>query len=353
MCNACNTLNVEQTEAFAGKMLGIANGGALALMISVGHRTGLFDTMREIGESACGTIAERAGLNERYVREWLGAMVAGGVVENDPETLTYRLPPEHAAWLTRKAAPDNFAVAMQFISLLGNVENDIVDCFKNGGGVPYSRFDRFHTVMAEESAQSVVSGLEEHILPLMPEMIERLEKGIDVLDVGCGSGRAMNRLAERFPNSRFVGIDFSSEAIAVARSERTTNNVAFEQRDATDIDGQYDLITAFDAIHDQIQPAKVLAAIRRALRPDGAFLMQDIKGHSAHHQNTEMPLAPFLYTISCMHCMTVSLSAGGAGLGAMWGRELAESMLRDAGFGRTDVNELDHDIMNFWYVSRP
>jgi len=357
MCNACSALNVEQSEAFAAKMMQIANSGALALMVSIGHRTRLFDSMSETGAATCGEIASRAGLNERYVREWLGAMVTGGIVENDGEAGTYLLPAEHAAWLTRAASPDNFAVALQFIPLLGSVESDIVECFQRGGGVPYSRYTRFHEVMAEESSQSVVSGLEEHIVPLVPGLIERLESGIEVLDVGCGSGRAMNWLARRFPKSRFVGYDFSEEAIANARREarlHATGNVTFRVRDvaAVEENGHFDLITAFDAIHDQADPAGVLAAIRRALKPDGVFLMQDIKGHSAHHENTEIPLAPLLYTISCMHCMTVSLAAGGAGLGAMWGRELAERMLDDAGFGTLEVLELDHDIMNYWYVAR-
>ena len=357
MCNACSALNVDQSEAFAAKMMQIANSGALALMVSIGHRTRLFDTMRETGAGTCGEIASRAGLNERYVREWLGAMVTGGIIENDGEAGTYRLPEEHAAWLTRSASPDNFAVSLQFIPLLGSVESEIVECFQRGGGVPYSRYGRFHEVMAEESNQSVVSGLEEHIVPLVPGLIDRLEAGIEVLDVGCGSGRAMNWLARRFPASRFVGYDFSEEAIANARREarlHATANVTFRVRDVAAVEekGCFDLITAFDAIHDQADPAAVLAAIRRALKPDGVFLMQDIKGHTAHHENTDIPLAPLLYTISCMHCVTVSLAAGGAGLGAMWGRELAERMLDDAGFGTVEVLELDHDIMNYWYVSR-
>ena len=357
MCTACSTLNPEQSEAFAGRMIEIANHGALALMISVGHRTRLFDTMTALDAASAGELASEAGLNVRYVREWLGAMVTGGIVVHDPDAGTYSLPVEHAAWLTRSASPDNLAVTAQFIPLLGSVEDDIVECFQRGGGVPYSRFRRFHEVMAEESAQSVVSGLEEHILPLVDGLLARLEQGIDVLDVGCGSGRAMNWLARRFPNSRFVGYDFSEEAIANARREaraHATPNVAFHVRDVAALDerARYDLVTAFDAIHDQARPDAVLAGIQRALRPDGVFLMQDIKAATPHHENIGNPLAPLLYTVSCMHCMTVSLAAGGAGLGAMWGRQLAESMLAEAGFAGVDVRELPHDIMNYWYIVR-
>jgi len=352
MCIAC--LDTDKAEAFAGRMFDILTGGALSLMTSVGHRTGLFDAMTE--PMTCPELATRAGLNERYVREWLGAMVTGGIVELDPETGLYTLPPEHAACLTRAASPDNLAVPAQFIPLLGSVEDDIVACFRKGGGVPYARYGRFHEVMADESDQSVVSGLEEHVLPLVPGLAARLERGIDVLDIGCGSGRAMNRLARRYPRSRFTGYDFSELAIGNARREafeHGTENVRFQVRDVARLEeaGQFDLVTAFDAIHDQARPAEVLRGIRRALREDGTFLMQDIKGQSSHHANVGNPIAPLLYTISCLHCMSVSLASGGAGLGAMWGRELAEKMLAEAGFRALDVHELPHDVMNYWYVA--
>jgi len=357
MCMACKTINEERAEEFAGRLLELVNGGAITLMISVGHRTGLFDAMAAMEPSTSEEIAQGAGLNERYVREWLGAMVTGGIVECDGDRKTYHLPTEHAAFLTRSSSPDNLAVTAQFLPLLSSVEDEIVDCFHEGGGVHYGRYGRFHEIMAEESAQSVVAGIEEHVLPLIPGLAERLERGIEVLDIGCGSGRAMNWMAQRFPRSRFCGYDFSEEAIGNALRERNRlglENVEFRVRDAAQLGetDRFDLITAFDAIHDQAKPADVLAGIRRALRPGGVFLMQDIKGSSEHHRNVGNPIAPLLYTISCMHCMTVSLANDGAGLGAMWGRELAESMLREAGFDSVEVNELPHDIQNYWYVAR-
>ena len=201
-----------KAEAFAGRLLSALNDGALCLMASIGHRTGLFDAMRDQPPQTSREIAARAGLNERYVREWLGAMVTSGVVSVDPQSVRYHLPPEHAAYLTRAAAADNLAVFAQYVPLLGSVEDDIVECFKNGGGVPYERFPRFHAVMAEDSGLSVLSSLESHILPLVPGLAEQLERGVRALDVGCGSGRILNRLAELFPKSRFVGMDLSKEA---------------------------------------------------------------------------------------------------------------------------------------------
>jgi len=357
MCSNCGgvTIDPARSDAFSERFVEILNGGALALMLSIGHRTGLFDTMARIGPATSERIAAEAGLNERYVREWLGAMTTGRVVEQDGER--YELPAEHARWLTRAAAPDNLAVSTQFFSVLGSVEDEIVACFRDGGGVPYERYGRFHEVMAEESGQTVVAALDEHILPLVPDLVERLERGIRVLDVGCGRGQALLELAARYPNSTFRGYDLSAEAVAWANGEasaRGLGNVSFESVDLSEWSepDAFDAVVAFDAIHDQKDPAHLLGAVHEALRPGGIFLAQDIAGSSTHAGNMENPVAPFIYTISCMHCMTVSLAQGGAGLGAAWGQELAERMFREAGFEGVEAHRLEHDIMNVFYVLR-
>ena len=169
------------TETFADRLVGVLNDGALCLMVSVGHRTGLFDTMSGMDPATSEAIARQAGLNERYVREWLGAMVTSRVVEYDPTAKSYALPAADAAALTRAAAADNMAVFTQYIGELGSVESDIVDCFTKGGGVPYERYRRFHEVMAEDIGQSVLSSLESHILPLVLGLTDRLTEGIRVL----------------------------------------------------------------------------------------------------------------------------------------------------------------------------
>jgi SAM-dependent methyltransferase len=344
-----------KADAFADQLLSMLNSGALSVMTSIGHRSGLFDVMQKLPLSTSQEIADAAGLNERYVREWLGAMVTGGFIDYDPGAKAYSLPPEHAAFLCRQASPDNIAVYAQYIAMMGSMEEKILTCFKNGGGVPYTEFERFHEVMAEDSSQTVVSALLEHILPLVPGLPGKLERGIEVLDVGCGAGRAINLMARTYPHSSFRGCDFSEEAIGLARDEAQSNNTpnaVFEVRDVTNLGetGRYDLVTAFDAIHDQVAPDKVLASIADALKPDGVFLMQDIAASSFVEKNLEHPIAPLLYALSTMHCMTVSLSGGGAGLGTMWGEELATSMLKEAGFGQVDINRLPHDFQNSFYV---
>ena len=347
-----------KAEAFAGQLLTTLNQGSLCLMVSVGHRTGLFDVMAQLPPSRPADIASRAGLNERYVREWLGAMVTGRVVSVDPSTGTYALPPEHAAYLTRAAAADNMAAFTQYIAVLAGVEDDIVDCFRNGGGVPYAKFPRFHEVMAEDSGQSVMSSLQSQILPLVPELSERLTNGIRVLDAGCGRGHIITRLAELYPRSRFVGMDLSREATTYARREAAragVGNAEFIEVDLSTFDtsaepAAFDFVTTFDAIHDQARPLNVLKGIHRTLKSDGVYLMQDISGTSHVHKDIDHPLGTFLYTVSCMHCMTVSLAQGGEGLGAMWGEEKTREYLQKAGFRSITTHKLAHDIQNNWYV---
>jgi SAM-dependent methyltransferase len=344
-------------EEFADRVTRLLNDGALALMMSIGHQVGLFDTMSDLPASTSQQIADAAALNERYVREWLGAMTAGRIVTYDANDQTYVLPVEHATCLTRAAGPENLAVQSQYIPLLASVQPEILECFRKGGGVPYEAFDDFHRIMAEESGSAHEVALIDTTLPLVPGLGERLTRGIDVLDVGCGSGHALNLMATVFPKSRFRGYDFSLEAIERGRAEaveRGLTNVEFETRDVTKLGETeaFDLITAFDAIHDQADPAAVLAGIAKALRSGGAFLMVDVAASSHLHENLDHPLGPFLYTISCMHCMTVSLSLGGAGLGAMWGEQKALEMLNEAGFGRVEVKRIDGDITSAYYIAR-
>lgn len=350
--------NIDQvkSDAFADYMLDVLNHGALSLMISIGHKTRLFDIMSGMAPSTSEQIAGAAGLRERYVREWLAAMVTGRVIEYDPAQATYSLPAEYAAWLTRDAGTNNLAFQAQYIPMLANVQEKIVDCFSRGGGVSYASFPDFQRLMAEESEQVVDSNLLQVTLPLVPGLGERLQAGIDVADIGCGSGHALNVMARAFPRSRFAGYDFSQEGIAAAQAEARElglTNTHFEVRDVShlDLSERYDFITAFDSIHDQARPAEVLETIVQALRPGGVFLMLDIRASSLLEENMKHPLAPFIYTISCNHCMTVSLAEDGAGLGAMWGEQVASQMLRDAGFTQLEVKHVKGDVANSYYIA--
>jgi SAM-dependent methyltransferase len=346
-----------KAEAFAGWMLSIINSGMLSLMVSVGHRTGLFDAMAGMAPSTSAEIASAAGLNERYVREWLGAMTTGRIVELDPESAMYHLPSEHAGIVTRAAGVDNLASFAQNVAMLGLVESDIVERFREGGGVPYARFPDFQHVMAEGSGAVHDAALIDGILPLVDGLVDLLQAGIAVADVGCGSGHAINLMAEAFPESRFVGYDFSEAGIAAGTAEAAAkglSNATFEVRDAATLGRppRFDVVTVFDAIHDQAQPRRVLKGIADCLRDDGVFLCVDVRASSNVHENLEHPLGPFLYTMSCMHCMTVSLAQNGEGLGAVWGEQKALELFAEAGFREVEVKTVDGDIVNNYYIAR-
>lgn len=357
MCTLCKSLDTSKIDAFGSRLLSTLNEASLAVMISLGHRSGLFDTMAKLPPASSHAIAEASHLNERYVREWLAAMLVGRIVDHQPDAGTWSLPAEHAALLTRAAAPNNFAAFMQYIGQFGEVEDKILHCFRHGGGVPYGEFKRFHEIMAEDSGQTVVPALFTHILPLVPGLHERLEAGIDVLDLGCGRGIALRMLAARYPRSRFLGVDLSGEAIAWATEQAAQDgliNLRYEQTDAASFDrpAAFDFVVTFDAIHDQARPDIVLANIARALRKDGVYLMQDIKASSHPMDNVSHPAGPFLYTVSTLHCMTVSLAAGGMGLGTCWGRQVATRMLGEAGFTSVQIEQLSHDFQNEYYIAQ-
>jgi SAM-dependent methyltransferase len=330
-------------------------GGGQTLLISIGHQTGLFDTLATLPPSTSQQIAESAGLHERYVREWLGGMVVGRIVDYSPADKTYALPQAHAALLTRAAGPKNLGPVARLIELCASVERPVVDCFRQGGGVPYSAFVGLNDCLADLNGPVVDATLVQSTLRLASGLVDRLESGIDVADVGCGSGHAVNVMARRFPRSRLVGFDFSEEAIAAARDEARElglANARFEVRDVATLDVRdaYDLITVFDAIHDQARPKTVLTAIHRALRPGGTYLMADIAGSSNLEENLENPLAPISYAVSLTHCMTVSLALGGEGLGNMWGEQTTVAYLREAGFHDVEVKQVEGDIMNNFYI---
>jgi len=341
---------------FAERMNQMMNEAMLALMVSVGHRTGLFDTMAAMPAATSPEIAARAGLNERYVREWLAAMTTGKIVDHDGGAGTFALPADHGAWLTRASGQDNLAIQAQYVGLLALVEDQIVDCFRHGGGVPYSAFPKFQALMAEDSGAVRDATLIDVTLPLVPGLVGRLEHGIDVADVGCGFGHAVNLMAEAFPRSRFAGFDFSDTGIAAARAEAEHQglaNVRFDKRDAARLGetARFDFMTTFDSVHDQARPDLVLAGIAQALRPDGVYLCADISASSKLSENLDHPFGPFGYTISCMHCMTVSLADGGMGLGAMWGEQKAQEMLTDAGFTSIEATHVDGDIANTYFIA--
>lgn len=348
-------IDVERAKAFGERLFGLYTGGILTLMVEIGHRTGLFEAAAR-GPATSEELARRAALQERYVREWLGAMTTSGIFEYDRESRRYTLPPEHAACLTGRTA-FNMAPVSQMASTLGKNVRRIVGAFAHGGGVPYSEFQPEFTDLMDQSGRY---GYDLHLIPVYLPMAkglpERLRQGIRAADVGCGTGHCVNLMAKAYPDSTFVGYDIGEEAVAKGRVEAREmglSNARFEVMDAAKLPAEpkFDLITAFDTIHDQAAPAAVLRRIERALALGGVFMMVDIKASSDVADNIGNPMAPLLYGLSVLHCMTVSLAEGGAGLGTVWGEQLALRMLAEAGFTDVTVHEAP-DPMNSVYICR-
>jgi 2-polyprenyl-3-methyl-5-hydroxy-6-metoxy-1,4-benzoquinol methylase len=355
----------KKEKAFNQKMMDILNYGALNLAMGIGYKTGLFDVMEQMeGPASATEISARSNLNQRYVSEWLGVMVTGQIIEmvsEESKENTYFFPREHAGCLTRRSGDANLGVYTQEIPLLtrcalAEVENG----FSSGDGVPFSCYPEFQGFMAELSNAKHEQVLVNQFLPGVDkgELVRRLENGINVCDLGCGEGVALNLMARHFPRSNFVGMDTHVAAIKTARAaavEKGLENVVYQTQDAALIKGnaefqeRFDYITAFDAIHDQTRPLDALKGVRYMLSPHGIFSMVDIDAGSDHSQNLNHPMGPFLYTVSLMHCMPVGLVDGGTGLGMMWGREKAVQLLGKAGFKTVDVIEMEHDPFNIHY----
>ncbi len=329
-------LDRKRVQEFARKLFGLYTGGLLTLMVELGHRTGLFEAAAR-GPATSAELAERAGLDERYVREWLGAVATGGLVEYDPATGRFTLPPEHARCLTGPSSR-NLAPASQTLRMLAARLPRVAECFRRGGGVPYAEYQPDFTEAQDAAWRRLYDGLLiRGFLPVVKGLPERLEAGIRVADVGCGTGHALNLMAREYPRSAFVGYDLGEEAIDRARAEAREMglaNVRFERLDAAALppEPKLDLVTSFDAIHDQRDPAAVLRRIAEALAPGGVYMMVEPRASSRLEANLGNPFAPYIYGTSVLHCMTVSLAEGGAGLGTAWGEELARRMLAEAGF---------------------
>lgn len=344
-------------ELFFGRVAQIVDAGAVSIMLSIGHRLGLFDTLAKLPPNTSAQIAEAGELAERYVREWLAVMVVADIITYDAESKTYHLPAEHAACLTKNALAGNLAIYAQFVAMAGATEDRLLACFETGEGLSYAAYPCFHQIMAEDSSQTVAANISKLLAELVPEVSLRLAEGINVLDAGCGSGLTLVAMAGLFPRSQFVGYDLCADVVSAAReaaSRQGLDNVRFDVVDLAswETSDEFDLITSFDAVHDTSDPQELLKRVHAALRPGGVFLMQDIGGSAYLENNRDFPFAALLYTMSTVHCTPVSLAQNGKGLGTMWGWETAERMLRAAGFQHIERHVIPDDPMNVWFVSR-
>ena len=355
-------------DSFSERMIKILNYGALNLALAIGYRTGLLDAM-DLFESpqTLESIAEKTGLNSRYIKEWLGVMVTGEIVEISrtpaAENLYY-LPKHCGDLITRRAGNANLGVYTQEMPLLiASAMEAVIDGFSTGAGVTYDHYPKFQSFMTQLADAKHRRVLVDRFLPSVDNgrLLELMHAGIRVCDLGCAEGVALMLMAGAFPQSRFLGIDISEDAIE--KAQRQTRRQHIENLDFMVLDAAYlkenvelkesfDYVTAFDVIHDQTRPLEVLHGIYHILAPAGLFSMVDIAAHSNLADNLDHPMGPFLYAVSLMHCLPVGLVDEGAGLGMMWGRKKAVDMLNQAGFQKIQVSQIPDDPFNFHFLSR-
>jgi hypothetical protein len=345
--------NREIAGAFLDKLKASYQGAMLTMLLDVGHRTGLLVAAAQAPATAA-QLAVTTGLSARHIREWASGLAVAGVMTYDAQTQQFAFPAEHAMWLTGNRYTNLAPVAGMVIGLAPRAD-EVIEAMRTGGGVPYESYRPHFTHAMDQVGRARYDALlVRAYLPNAPGLTERLSVGATVADVGCGTGHCLNLMAQAFPNSTFTGYDFSGEAIALARVEATNmglTNATFEVADVRSLPADaFDVVFAFDAIHDQADPAGVLGEIRAAIRTGGEFFMVDIRASSNLEDNIGEAGNVIIYGTSLFHCMEVSLAQGGAGLGTAWGKQLATSMLHDAGFESVVIHDIEADPSNCIYV---
>lgn len=344
----------EKIEAFLDRFVGFASGAAVLGLLAVADRSGLSSYLAENPAGTAAEIAEGARLDKRYVEEILSGLAAAGVVTYEPETGVFDLPEEHALFIADESSPYFMGGWMDMIpSAMTQIEG-VANATVHGGGVGFEEFggSMIRGIDRGNSPSQRVF-LTSRWLPAVPGLVDRLEGGIRVADVGCGSGTAAIAIAETFPESRVFGYDVSQEALAVARGRAEgVPNVEFHvyAADEIPVDPGFDLIITFDVIHDLANPLAGMTRIREALRDGGQYLLMEPNASSRLEENLH-DRGALLYGISALHCMTQSLAREGAGLGAVWGRQRAEKMAEEAGFTRfTPLDDISNRFSAFYLL---
>lgn len=334
----------------------LLNNAFVVFALDVGHQAGLFEVMAAAGSVTSDQLAAASGLSERPVREWLALVTVRGVVEYDADRATYSLPSGMAPFVTGEGM--NLAAFAGDVAVNAHYVPLVVRSLHDGRGIEYHEQPEFTSRMAAVNRRLYDNSLLDGYIRVVPGLVERLSAGLRACDLGCGSGHVVNLLGRAFPASSFVGFDFSDEAIAAARGEAEAwelPNVEFDARDVAALpgDASFDVVFAFDAIHDLARPRQVLAEARRVLADDGVFMMVDPATSSKLEDNLFHPMGPYIYGFSLFHCMQVSLAQGGEGLGTAYGQQKARELLTEAGFADVDVlAPASMDAFNGIYVAR-
>lgn len=350
----------DDIKLFALRVWSYKQGEVVSLMIHLGDRLGLYRAMAGKAAMTAASVAAATGLEERWVLEWMRSQAAAGLLATE-DGLRFALPDEAVPVLADESGSLWFAAgAFRGGVAPPDVVDRLAEAFRTGVGLSYddlgpSAAHEVERMLGPWTRLALVPA----ILPALPGVVDRLRDGARVADVGCGAGLAVIAMAEAFPQSRFEGFDPSRHAIERARwrlAESGLTNASFHVQEAAELPTAptFDFVLTLDCLHDMPHPAEAMAAIRRAIAPDGVWLIKEIKGAPSWQENLKNPLLAMMYGTSVATCMSSALSEpGGAGLGTLGlHRELAEEMCRQAGFRHFVVHDFD-DPANLYYEVRP
>lgn len=351
-------MDKDKIKSFSERFFADMAGAMTAGMGYLGVKTGLFRAMAGKGAMTLDDVAKATGLQGRYVEEWLKGMTAAGYLDYDAARETFRLPDEHA-YLVASEGTDHFLGSLYAMApVMLRTAPEVADAFQKGGGV------HFHDIGTDgvEALDVLNRGayenrLASYWLKTVPDTVTRLENAGRAIDIGCGAGRICIVLAKAFPKAEIVGLDPDAESIRQAKeaaAEAGVNGalrfVAQSTADFRDTQG-FDLMTAFDCIHDFAAPEQTLREMRGLLKPDGTLFIAEPKAADRLEDNVN-PVATMFYGFSLFHCMTQSLARGGPGLGTCLGPKRMEDLLRDAGFTRFEILPIKSQV-NLFYAARP
>ena len=348
-------MDKQKSNAFMLKLVGDVSTALAGALLVVGDRAGLFKAMANAGALTPAALAERSGIGERYVQEWLAVMAGAGYVEYDAELHSFTLPDEHALFLADSESEYYLASLFQSLPTMAAAIPQLVDAFKHGGGVSFKDYgSELPRTLADMNRTVYESRLVKTWMPFMPEVVQRLQGGGRALDVGCGMGVVPLALARGFPAAHITGIDVDAHSIALAKARSAEiddpQRLQYQQLGVEELptDTGWDFISTFDVIHDLPDPVAALGHMRRALNQGGTYLMVEPKVADDLKDNLANPFARMLYGISCLHCVPQSLASGGLGLGACWGEKRARSLAAQAGFQHFERLDIRSPALAFY-----
>lgn len=330
----------QRIQQFAGQVVTDLAAAMAGVMTNLGHKLGLYRAMAESGPIHSEELARRTATNERSVREWLNGQVAGGYVHFDPATKRYLLPPEHAFVLATPDSPAFLPPAFDVAATLWHDEDRILAAFRSGEGVGWHEHDcRLFTGTEAFFRNAYRAHLTQSWIPSLKGVQERLTRGGHVADIGCGHGASVILMAQAFPKSTFVGMDYHESSILVARERALQAGVAHRSRFEVATPRvlassreKFDLVCFMDSLHDMGDPLEAVSASRQAMAPSGALMLVEPFAKDRSEENIG-PVARMYYSASAGLCTQNALSQGGReSLGAQAGAARLLALLKEAGF---------------------